>query len=201
MAGSTVNLDRFRVYKMSLDGSVPTHLTQGPRDVEARCTADGTWLFYLEAQDFGALVLMRQPLRGGPAQKVSANRELYDRSPDGKFIAIVPPETPSRLEILSMDSFQKIKSFTLPNDNALRFSLSVDGKSSFYTTKIGTDTTIWRQPLTATTPVRMATLAGRDVDWFDPSPDGKKLGLIIKTPTSEVVLLHECSDDSLLRLS
>ena len=94
MAGSTVNLDRFRVYKMSLDGSVPTHLTQGPRDVEARCTADGTWLFYLEAQDFGALVLMRQPLRGGPAQKVSASRELYDLSPDGKFIAIVPPEPP-----------------------------------------------------------------------------------------------------------
>jgi tetratricopeptide (TPR) repeat protein len=34
MAGSTVNLDRFRVYKMSLDGSVPTHLTQGPREPE-----------------------------------------------------------------------------------------------------------------------------------------------------------------------
>ena len=75
MAGSTVNLDRFLVYKMSLDGSVPTRLAQGPRDVEARRTADGTLLFYLDAQDFGAFVLMRQPLRGGPVQKVSASRD------------------------------------------------------------------------------------------------------------------------------
>jgi len=122
---------------------------------------------------------------------VSASSELYDLSPDGKFIAILQLEPPLRLEILSMDSFQKIQSFTLPNDNTLRFSLSADSKSFFYTTKTGADTTIWRQPLTATTPVRVTTLAGRDVFWFRPSPDGKKLGLIIQTPTSEAVLLHD----------
>jgi hypothetical protein len=39
--------------------------------------------------------------------------------------------------------------------------------------------------------LKIASLPGTIVNWIRPSPDGKKLGLILETPTSEAVLLHD----------
>ena len=41
------------------------------------------------------------------------------------------------------------------------------------------------------TPVKMASITGKSVLWLRPSPDGKKLGLILESPTSEAVLLRD----------
>jgi Tol biopolymer transport system component len=73
----------------------------------------------------------------------------------------------------------------------MKLAFSADDKSIFYVTEKGTDSTIWRQPLETATPVKVVSLPGRTVNWIRPSPDGKKLGLILEAPTSEAVLLHD----------
>jgi Tol biopolymer transport system component len=96
------------------------------------------------------------------------------------------------LQIVSLDSLRTIRSFdTRDFDDFKRFAFSADDKSIFYVTEKGSDATIWRQPLETATPVKVASLPGRMVNWIRPSPDGKKLGLILEAPTSEAVLLHD----------
>jgi Tol biopolymer transport system component len=70
-------------------------------------------------------------------------------------------------------------------------AFSADSKSVFYVARTGADETIWRQPLDGSTPVKVANLPGKRVNWIRPSPDGKKLGLILESPTSEAVLLRD----------
>jgi hypothetical protein len=180
------------VYKMHLDGSEPTQLTKGPADHYPQCTADGKWLFYADNREPNMPLLMRQHLDGGAAQMIIKDRLWFNLSSDGKLLAHMNLEGPPRLHILSTDSLQEIRSFPLPRDcDAYDIAFSADDKSVFYTVRAGADTTIWRQPLDAAPPVEVATLTGKYVYWLRPSPDGKKLGLTIGTPTSEAVLLHD----------
>ena len=71
------------------------------------------------------------------------------------------------------------------------FAFSADNKSVFYVTRAGAEETIWRQRLDTDTPVKVASLTGKVVNWIRPSPDGKKLGLILETPTSEAIVLRD----------
>jgi hypothetical protein len=50
---------------------------------------------------------------------------------------------------------------------------------------------IWRQSLLGTAPaVKVVSLPGKLIAWMKPSPDGKKLGLALGTPSSEAVIIH-----------
>jgi hypothetical protein len=161
-------------------------------DILPQCTADGEWLFYADATDDNNAILMRQSLRGGAAQKVAQGRIWFDVSSDGKLLATVAEEEGAPLQIVALDSLRPIQSFpTRDFDDFVRFAFSADNRSIFYVTEKGADATIWRQPLETTAPVKVAGLPGRTVNWIKPSPDGKKLGLILEAPTSEAVLLHD----------
>ncbi len=192
-SGGTLEGDSVSVYKMHLDGSGLTQLTKGPNDYFPECTADGKWLFYVDDREPENPVLMRQAVQGGAAQKVMTANVWYSLSPNGKFLAVTTHGYPNaELQIMSVDSLQKIQSFPFTITHTHPYvAFSLDNKSVFYTTKIGLDTTIWRQPLDAVTPVKVMTLPGKEVEWISPSPDGKKLGLILTTPTSEAVLLYD----------
>jgi Tol biopolymer transport system component len=174
---------------MHLDGSGLTQLTKGPVDMFPQCTPDGKWLFYSDNRYPSGPLLMRKPLQGGAAQLVMAASVWYDVSPDGKFLVTGPVGNITPLQIVSTGSLQVVRSLS-PRDYG-PFAFSGDGKSVFYAIKTGADTTIWRQPLDTTTPVKVVTLAGKHVGWIRVSPDGKKLGLIVATPTSEAVLLRD----------
>ncbi len=192
LVGAALQGDIRRVYTLHLDGSGLTQVTNGPTDSLPECTADGEWLFYADATDGNNPILMRQSLRGGAAQKVAQGRIWFDVSSDGKLLATAGVGKGAPLQIVSLDSLRTIRSFaTRDFDDFDRFAFSADNKSIFYVTEKGADATIWRQPLETATPVKVASLPGRTVNWIRPSPDGKKLGLILEAPTSEAVLLHD----------
>jgi serine/threonine protein kinase len=194
VTGGPAQLNGSHIYRVPLDGSRPTQLTKGQVDNFPECTADGKRLYYADNRDSKHQILMRQPLQGGVAQKVIASSSpWYDVSPDGRLLARVDSDVlPFRLQIFSTDSLREIRGFPLPRDaRESEVAFSVDGKSVFYTVRTGADTTIWRQPADAATPIKVASLPGKFVFWLRPSPDGKKLGLTIGTPTSEAVLLHD----------
>jgi Tol biopolymer transport system component len=94
------------------------------------------------------------------------------------------------LQIISTDSLKVVRTLPLVGEG-YTFAFSADGKSVFYDAKTGADTTIWRQPLDAAAAVKVASLPGKNVFWIRPSPDGKKLGLVISTATTEAVLIHD----------
>jgi hypothetical protein len=119
-------------------------------------------------------------------------RIWFDVSSDGKLLATAAGGEGAPLQIVSLDSLRTIRSFpTRDFDDFDRFAFSADNRSIFYVTQKGADATIWRQPLETAPPVKVASLPARTVNWIRPSPDGKKLGLILEAPTSEAVLLHD----------
>jgi serine/threonine protein kinase/Tol biopolymer transport system component len=179
------------VYRVNLDGSAPIKLTQGSADAFPQCTADGKWLFYVDNSIPSNPYLMRQPLRGGTAQRVMACSVWYDLSPDGKSLANITWEAVSRLQIISTDSLQEISSFYVPQDVHPEITFATDGKSIFYFTGPGFSETIWRQPLVGkANAVKVVSLPGKQVHWIRPSPGGKKLGLTLATPSSEAVIIR-----------
>jgi serine/threonine protein kinase len=192
LVGAALQGDVRRVYKLHLDGSGLTEVTKGPRDFFPKCTADGQWVFYADDTEENNPVVMRQALRGGAAQRVAQGRIWFDVSSDGKLLATAANNQGAPLQVVSLDSLRTIRTFaTRDFDDFDRFAFSADNKSIFYVTEKGADATIWRQPLETETPVRVASLPGKTVNWIRPSPDGKKLGLILEAPTSEAVLLHD----------
>jgi serine/threonine protein kinase len=191
VSGGTLDGDKVSVYKMHLDGSGLTQLTKGLADLFPACSGDGKWLYYADNREVSDVHIMRQPLEGGAAQSVVGANVWYDRSSDGKLLAVVTI-VDSRVEIVSTDSRQAIRTLQVPS--GFRYEIiafSADNKSVFYTTRAGADTTIWRHPLDGATPVKVASLPGKLVRWIRPSPDGKKLGLVLDAPTSEAVLLRD----------
>ena len=192
VVGASPQSDARRVYTLHLDGSGLTEVSKGPMDNFPECTADGEWVFYADNTDPNNPALFRQSLRGGDPQKVAQGRIWFNVSPDGKLLATAAIEKGAPLQVVALDSLQTIRSFPARDFGDFdRFAFSADNRSVFYVTEKGADATIWRQPLETTAPVKVASLPGRMVNWIRPSPDGKKLGLILEAPTSEAVLLHD----------
>jgi serine/threonine protein kinase len=192
LVGAALQGDVRRVYTLHLDGSGLTQVTKGPMDILPKCTADGEWVLYADATDENNPIVMRQSLRGEAPQKVAQGRIWFDVSPDGKLLATAAMGKGAPLQIVALDSLRTMRSFAVRDfDDFDRFAFSADNRSIFYVTEKGADATIWRQPLETATPVKVASLPGRTVNWIRPSPDGKKLGLILEAPTSEAVLLHD----------
>jgi serine/threonine protein kinase/Tol biopolymer transport system component len=191
VVSGTLDGKAISVYKVHLDGSAPTQLTTGVVDSFPECTADGKWLFYVDNREPSAPYLMRQPLQGGTGQRVDASSVWYDLSPDGKLLVHETWGPISRLQVISTDSLQELRSFPLPPDTTFLVAFSADSQTVFYVARTGADSTIWRQPLGAGAAVKVATLSGRTIVWIRPSPDGKKLGLTLTAPTSEAALIRD----------
>jgi serine/threonine protein kinase len=180
------------VYRMRPDGSGLTQLTKGPRDGMPRCTSDGKWLFFV-AMEGETGTVMRQGLQGGAAAQMAIPPSYwYDLSPSGDLLVyITPGAAHNQVHIVSADSFQEIKSFPLPVLYNQVVVFSSDNKSVFYAAVTGLDTTIWRQPIDANPPVKVANIPGKYVNFLKLSPDGQRLGLSLLAPTSEAVLLRD----------
>jgi serine/threonine protein kinase len=192
LIGGTLDGDSRSIYKMHLDGSGLTQLTKGPYDGSPKCTSDGKWLFFIAVEDGNLGVLMRQGAQGGAVRIAVPPIYGYDLSPAGDLLLYATPEgTHAQAHVVLTESLREIKSFPLPRNINTFVALSADSKSVFYAAMTGVDSIIWRQPLDASAPLKVANLSGKYVNWVSPSPDGKKLGLILETPTSEAVLLRE----------
>jgi len=178
------------IYKMSLDGSMATQLTQGPADRRPQCTPDGKWLFYVDqSRNYSVMGLS---LQGGHAKEISKGlTDWYGLSSDGKLLAMVDPQP--RLQIFSTETLQQIKTFPWPSPDVYfnPITFSPDGKGVFFATVLNADTTIWRQPLNGPAAVKVMTLPGALAWQMRASPSGVMLGLIVSTPRSRAVLLRD----------
>lgn len=176
---------------MHLDGSATTQVSSGPLDIFPTCTSDGKWLFYVDNQDPAKPLIMRMSVAGGAVQRV-ADGVYYALSSDGKLVAIVSPAEPSQLQLISTETHQLVTSFLRPPNSTSHLTFSTDNKSVYYPSWSATGETVWSQPLDALTPSKIATFPpGANISWMRQSPDGKNLGLIVRNPRSNAVLLRD----------
>jgi DNA-binding winged helix-turn-helix (wHTH) protein len=184
------------IYNMRLDGGMLIQMSPGPLDIFPECTSDGRWLFFTDNRDPAQPGLMRLSLTGGGKQKALSGW-WFDLSSDGKLLATASNgqfsavAAPSRLEIFSTETLQKVQSLPFPTDADAWVAFSTDQKSIFYSIRKAGGSTIWRQPLDSTSPVKIASISGKLVDWIRPSPDGTRLGFISEAPQSSTVFLRD----------
>jgi DNA-binding winged helix-turn-helix (wHTH) protein/Tol biopolymer transport system component len=189
--GSTLS-----IYSIRLDGGMLTRMSPGPLDIFPECTSDGRWLFFTDNRDPAQPGLMRLSLQGEGKQKASTGW-WFDLSSDGKLLATTSKgefnaiPAPSRLEIFFTETLQKVQSLPFPTDADAWVAFSTDQKSIFYSVRKAGGSTIWRQPLDSTSPVKIATISGKVVEWIRPSPDGTKIGFISEAPRSSTVFLRD----------
>jgi len=196
--GRTSDLKNEGIYSLRLDGSVTSQLTHGPHDGYPECTPDGKWLFYLDSgTEVAAIVKMPLSQGESPAARQTVAGELgresysyFSLSPDGKQLAVVDHGRKPQLKLFSTDTLQFTQAFPLPKDADLA-TFSADNKSIFYIRNSETDTSLWKQPLDAAAPSKVADFPGKTVWNLQSSPDGTRLGLTVDSPRSHAVLLHE----------
>jgi serine/threonine protein kinase/Tol biopolymer transport system component len=181
-------------YQLHLDGSGLKKLTGGPVDVSPHCTADGKWLFYVDGHHIQDPTVMRLPLQTGSGDKPAnvGSATSYDVSPDGKSVVLMNQtnEGPT-LHILATDTLKLMQSLVPPKDIDGDVTFSADSRSLFFSTAKAGDSTIWRQPLDAKSPIQVASIRKKSIGAIQQSPDGTRLGLVVSSPTSRAFLIRE----------
>jgi eukaryotic-like serine/threonine-protein kinase len=181
-------------WRMDANGGNLKQLSDGKIDQAPTCSPDGKWAYYLDVA--GGSRLMRVPLEGGKAEKVSD--ELVadgDISPDGKTGILATfghlGEHIEELKLISLDSGQVLKTmaFERPRSGTLRFTH--DGKAIVYSVRTAGVDNLWLQPLDGSPGQQITDFTAEHIGAFDWSPDGTKLAIIRGHTDSDVVLIRD----------
>jgi Tol biopolymer transport system component len=194
------------IWRIGPNGSNPTQLTSGKLDMWPVCSPDGKRVYFTRGENGNAFI-EKVPFAGGEAKPVPegvvpnsflASANAFAISPDGKQIAyvvsILDPTTKigtSKLAIADLGSNQPPRLIPMNQgftNAGLRFT--DNGKSVAYVVgEKGVDN-IWVQPLTGSAGHELTHFDSGKIGRFEWSPDGKKLALIRRHTTSDVVLLR-----------
>ena len=190
------------IWRMDLDGSNQTQLTQGSRPL---WTIDNQVIFFSGAE--GQTSVWKVPISGeNPVRLTNYTSTTQAVSPtDGKiaigFFDKAKPERP-RTAVIAPDGGAPIKVFDFPEffgtlSNGYygqRIAWTVDGKALTYLdTKDGVSN-IWAQPIDGS-PKRQLTNFKADLIFnYAWSRDGKKLALARGSKTSDVVLIRDSGE-------
>ena len=181
-------------WRMDANGGNLKQLSEGKIDQAPTCSPDGKWVYYLDVAAGNRL--MRVPLDGGKAEKVSD--ELVadgDISPDGKTGILATfghlGEHIEELKLISLDSGQVLKdmAFQRPRSGTLRFTH--DGKAIVYSVRTAGVDNLWQQPLDGSAGKQITSFTSEHIGAFAWSPDGTKLGIIRGHTESDVVLIRD----------
>jgi serine/threonine protein kinase/Tol biopolymer transport system component len=182
--------------RMDVGGGNLTELTDGKLDDAPVCSPDGHSVLYRDLANGSKL--MKVPLEGGPAEKLSDLLVAggFDVSPDGKFVAFPTFEHvgghEDKLALLTLDSHDppKLSEFQHPPAGGLHFAR--DGKSVIYPIRSGDTDNLWLQPLSDLPGGQISDFKSEHIgDSFGWSFDGGTLAIIRGHVDSDVVLIRD----------
>jgi hypothetical protein len=86
----------------------------------------------------------------------------------------------SKIAVIRLDSKERIFSFDLFSDSAAPGQIvwSADASSVLYAASVGSEKSIWRQPLDRKPPQKIADIGARRMQHFALSPNGEKFASI-----------------------
>lgn len=177
------------IWRMGLDGSNPTQITQGSNKWFPQYTPDGKWLMYIVA---GSLV--KVPTEGGaPVLLTKGGTSRPTLSPDGKWIAYNRLDEASgqwQVAVLPIDGEAEPTIFDAPSPNTFRaIRWTPDGRSVAYPITADGVSNIWSQLLDGSPPSPLTNFKDQLIFDFAWSRDGKHLALSRGSVNSDVVLI------------
>ena len=182
--------------RMDMGGGHLTELTDGKLDDSPVCSPDGHWVLYRDVANGSKL--MRVPLEGGPAEKLSdlLVARGFDVSPDGKLVAFPTFQHTGghedMLAVLALDSQDPPKLTAFQHSPAGGLHFARDGKSVIYPIRNGDTDNLWLQPLSDLPGGQISDFKSEHIgDSFGWSFDGNTLGIIRGHVDSDVVLIRD----------
>jgi eukaryotic-like serine/threonine-protein kinase len=185
---------RETIWRMDAGGGDLKQLSFGKVDLNAACSPDGKWVYYVAQGD--GLKITRVPLEGGRAEKLS---ELpvygFDLSPDGKLIAFPTfasiDDSKNRLALFSVDSktVRRVDQQRPILEYSIRFTH--DGKSVIYAFREQEVDNLWRQPLDGSAGTQLTNFKSEEIADYHWSVNGGKVAFVRGHTDSDVVLLQE----------
>jgi eukaryotic-like serine/threonine-protein kinase len=197
-SGGAVN-----IWRINVDGTNLTRLSDGGRDITPACSADSKLAYFLDSD---ANRVKQVPVDGGTPEIVPGSvvphalivQAFYlDRSPDGHLLAlliVVGEANPvHKIALIPLDSGSQAQVRLLdPNPavaDAARFT--PDGKALVYPiTQQGVDN-LWMQPLDGSAGRQITNFKSDQIVGVQFSPGGKNLAVLQRRTEADVVLLRE----------
>ena len=187
------------IWRINIDGSNPTRLSNGPSDLSPSLTPDGKWVFYVSA-DGPKPTLWKVPIEGGSPQQVmdhAANSAVI--SPDGKLLAYTYPESadpyaPSnRIAVVNLNDNSPVTTFEVAPSGTVSTLIrwSNDGKSILYSVNRNSVSNVWSQPLTGGDPKQLTFFKEGLMTGFAWSTDGKMFAATRGTLLRDAVLITD----------
>jgi Tol biopolymer transport system component len=201
-----------RLYRINRDGSGLSSLSPEPtsryQHHDPRFTPDSKWVIYRHRDNGSTLRMV--PIDGGPGVQIKGERPATggvieqafgaSASPDGRSLAFLyfifdTKVQPSRVDIAvaTLDGrivkrFPSHETYRGGISDDERVQWSRDGSALYYRRAQAGLRNVWKQPLAGGPPVQV-THFEEPVDYFDWSPDGKRLAVSRSSSLSDVVLI------------
>jgi len=188
--GSGANL-----WRMNFDGTDQKQLTTGLNDVRPVCSADGKWVYYVDATDNG--YIKRVSVDGGSAETiVKSPVGMFSVSPDGTKTLTLDVRDFDHKLVLRTDNVETHATEYLNVDPRASFPLAFgpDGKSIVYNVREHGVDNLWRQAPDGSGRKQLTHFTSERIDRFAFSPDGTKLAVDRAHLESDAVLLRDAAN-------
>lgn len=184
------------IWRMNLDGSNLTQLTQGDGEDSPHCSPDGRWVAYtrLERKGINHPTIWRVPIDGGQPKQMVADYTSYPAvSPDGKWVACAytAPNTPWGIAIYPFEGGAPVKIFPRTVDGFPLIRWTPDGRFLTYDDNPIGPAKLWMQPVEGGQPKLLTEFTSDRIFGFDWSPDGKRLAVVRGLWATNIVLMKD----------
>jgi eukaryotic-like serine/threonine-protein kinase len=189
------------IFRINADGSAPKQLTDGLLDAAPRCSPDGQWVFYEDAQ---ALQIKRVSIDGGVSEIVPGTtlpgayvEGGFSISPDGKLLAFVTTGQSGvlvhQIALVALNARgEPARRMLLPDPRvSAGLQFTPDGQAVIYPILENSTDNLWLQPLDGSGGHQITQFKSDRTASFQFSPDGKTLGLLRSHSESDAVLLRD----------
>jgi serine/threonine protein kinase len=185
------------LWRVGLDGTNPVQITTGGEDYRPSISPDGKWVVF-DSWDLGPNTVMKVSIDGGEPVRISEkNGSGASISPDGKLIAYLTRDEQKAQErsivIVQFENGKQVKSIQFSPTGGRQIVWMPDGKSLMYQDNRGGVSNIWAQPLVGGPPRQITHFQSELIISYDWSPDGKYLGVVRSSTTSDVLLMTNTS--------
>jgi Tol biopolymer transport system component len=199
------------IWRTSMDGTNAVKMTDGKNDRAPLCSSDGKWLYYW---DLALQQIWRVPLDGSGKVEILPGSTVprafptgmgLSSSPDGKFLAYVlatmpTPEDPYpqyKVAILEPSSKASPPKLIEADERISSggVSFTPDGKAVAYPIRENGVDNLWLQPLDGSRGRQLTNFDSDQILNFRWSPDGRSLCILRGHTDSDVVLVHEATQE------
>jgi Tol biopolymer transport system component len=183
------------IWRSEADGTGLRRLTQGKRDLNPACSADGKSVFYIDATTNN---YMKVPIDGGQAERFGTDTAEvnagYDIGGDGKTALLGTYDFKGQkpnISLVSVDSGKLVRVFEYDPRHRGQLRFSPDGKGFAYPIREKGVDNLRLQPLDGSAGHQLTNFTSLKIYSYQWSLDGKSIALVRGESPSDLVLIQD----------